>query len=41
MFGPVIDSVPQGEAAGELWDRLVWLMRQPSFFEVKRSRKKR
>lgn len=41
MFGPVIDSVPQGEAAGELWDRLVWLMRQPGFFEVKRSRKKR
>ena len=41
MFGPVIDPVPQGEAAGELWDRLVWLMRQPGFYEVKRSRKKR
>jgi hypothetical protein len=41
MFGPVIDPVPQGEAAGELWDRLVWLMRQPGFFEVKRSRKAR
>ena len=39
MFGPVIDPVPQGEAAGELWDRLVWLMRQPGFFEVKRTRK--
>ena len=39
MFGPVIDPVPRGEAAGELWDRLVWLMRQPGFFEVKRSRK--
>jgi hypothetical protein len=41
MFGPVIDPVPEGEAAGELWDRLVWLMRQPGFFEVKRSRKAR
>jgi hypothetical protein len=41
LFGPVIDPVPQGEAAGELWDRVLWLMRQPGFFEVKRSRKKR
>ena len=41
LFGPVIDPVPQGEAAGELWDRLVWLMRQPGFFEVKRTRKVR
>ena len=38
MFGPVINPVPEGEAAGELWDRFVWLMRQPNFFEVKRSR---
>jgi predicted DsbA family dithiol-disulfide isomerase len=41
MFGPVIDPVPQGEAAGELWDRVLWLTRQPGFFELKRSRKKR
>lgn len=41
MFGPVIDPVPRGEAAGELWDRILWLLRQPGFFEVKRSRKKR
>ncbi len=41
MFGPVIDPVPQGEAAGELWDRVFWLMRQPGFFEVKRARKRR
>ena len=40
-FGPVIDPVPQGEAAGELWDHVAWLMRQPGFFEVKRSRKPR
>ena len=38
MFGPVIDPVPQGEAAGELWDRVLWLTRQPGFFELKRSR---
>ena len=38
MFGPVIKSVPEGEAAGELWDRFVWLTRHPEFCEVKRSR---
>ena len=41
IFGPVIDPVPQGEAAGELWDHVAWLMRQPGFFEVKRARKAR
>ena len=41
MFGPVINPVPKGEEAGELWDRFVWLMRQPSFFEIKRSRPRR
>jgi len=41
MFGPVINPVPEGEEAGELWDRFVWLMRQPGFFEVKRSRPRR
>jgi 2-hydroxychromene-2-carboxylate isomerase len=39
IFGPVSDPVPQGEAAGELWDHVVWLTRQPGFFELKRSRK--
>ncbi len=38
MFGPVINSVPQGEEAGKLWDRIEWLMWQPDFFELKRSR---
>ncbi len=38
MFGPVITEVPKGEAAGELWDRVEWLMWQPEFFELKRSR---
>ncbi|MDP8923638.1 MAG: DsbA family protein [Chloroflexota bacterium] len=41
MFGPVVDPVPEGDAAGELWDRVAWLMRQPGFFEVKRTRTSR
>jgi predicted DsbA family dithiol-disulfide isomerase len=38
IFGPVIRPVPEGEAAGELWDRIEWLLRQPGFFELKRGR---
>jgi len=38
LFGPVIDDVPLGEAAGALWDRVDWLMEQPSFLELKRAR---
>jgi predicted DsbA family dithiol-disulfide isomerase len=37
MFGPVINPVPTGEEAGELWDRIEWLIRQPYFFELKRE----
>jgi hypothetical protein len=37
-FGPVIDKVPTGEDAGELWDRVEWLMHRTEFFELKRSR---
>jgi predicted DsbA family dithiol-disulfide isomerase len=40
MFGPVIDQVPEGEEAGQLWDRVLWLTRNPHFFEVKRARKR-
>ena len=40
IFGPVIDNpVPQGEAAGELWDHTAWMIRQAPFYELKRSRK--
>lgn len=39
IFGPVIKPVPEGEAAGELWDRVAWLLRQPGFFELKRARR--
>jgi mycothiol-dependent nitroreductase-like protein len=38
IFGPVIKPVPEGEAAGELWDRILWLTREPGFFELKRGR---
>ena len=34
----VIDKVPEGEEAGELWDHVKSLARQQSFFELKRSR---
>jgi 2-hydroxychromene-2-carboxylate isomerase len=37
-FGPVINSVPHGEDAGQLWDHLAWLATQPYFYEFKRSR---
>src|SRR4051812_30035581 len=38
LFGPVIDAVPTGEAAGEMWDRVDWLMEHPNFLELKRAR---
>ena len=38
IFGPVIDKVPEGEEAGELWDHVKSLARQQSFYELKRSR---
>lgn len=38
MFGPVVATAPRGEAAGELWDRVEWLIRQDGFFELKRER---
>jgi 2-hydroxychromene-2-carboxylate isomerase len=38
IFGPVIARAPTGEAAGELWDHVEWLIRQDGFFELKRER---
>src|SRR5579884_305983 len=38
FFGPVISDVPQGERAGELWDRFAWLIQQDEFYEIKRER---
>lgn len=38
IFGPIIRTVPRGEAAGELWDHVRWLMRQADVYEIKRER---
>jgi 2-hydroxychromene-2-carboxylate isomerase len=38
IFGPVVATAPTGEAAGELWDRVEWLIEQDGFFELKRER---
>lgn len=37
-FGPVIDQVPDGEEAGELWDHVLWMADHPYLYELKRSR---
>ncbi len=39
IFGPVINPVPTGEEAGQLWDHTLWLARHSGFFELKRSRR--
>jgi predicted DsbA family dithiol-disulfide isomerase len=38
FYGPVIHTVPTGEAVGELWDYTAWALRQPNLFELKRER---
>jgi predicted DsbA family dithiol-disulfide isomerase len=38
VWGPVINAVPRGEDAVQFWDRVVWLVRRPDFFELKRPR---
>ncbi|HZT97494.1 MAG TPA: DsbA family protein [Chloroflexota bacterium] len=38
FFGPVISEVPEGEAAGRLWDHFAWFANEPSFYEIKRVR---
>lgn len=37
-YGPVLDGVPTGENAAQLWDHLSWIATQPYFYELKRSR---
>lgn len=37
-FGPVVDTRITGEAAGELWDRVAWLLSAETFYELKRER---
>jgi len=38
FYGPIIHTVPRGEQAGELWDYISWMLRQPNLFELKRDR---
>jgi 2-hydroxychromene-2-carboxylate isomerase len=38
FYGPIIQHVPHGEEAGEMWDHMAWALRQPNLFELKRDR---
>ncbi len=38
FYGPIIQFVPRGEEAGEMWDHLEWALHQPNLFEFKRDR---
>ena len=41
IFGPVVATAPKGEDAGELWDRVRWLIEADGFYELKRNRDRR
>ncbi|QBD82486.1 hypothetical protein EPA93_43530 [Ktedonosporobacter rubrisoli] len=38
FYGPIINTVPHAEEAGELWDYTAWALQQPNIFELKRDR---
>ena len=38
FYGPLIEVVPMGEEAGQLWDHISELISLPYFFELKRTR---
>src|SRR5690242_291465 len=38
FYGPIIQDVPRGDDAGEMWDYTSWALRQPNLFELKRDR---
>lgn len=38
FYGPIIQFVPRGNEAGELWDYTAWALQQPNLFELKRDR---
>ena len=37
-YGPIINTVPQGDEVGELWDYTAWALKNPNLFELKRDR---
>jgi hypothetical protein len=37
LFGPVLSAAPRGEEAGELWDHVAYIARNPDFAELKRA----
>ena len=37
IFGPVVEPVPAGAEAAELWDHTHYLLKAPSVFEFKRA----
>ncbi len=41
FFGPVVSPIPQGEAAGKLWDGVLLVAGTEGFFELKRARTRR
>jgi 2-hydroxychromene-2-carboxylate isomerase len=38
FYGPIIQFVPRGQEAGEMWDHFEWALNQPNLFELKRDR---
>jgi Mycothiol-dependent nitroreductase Rv2466c len=38
IFGPVVTSIPRGDAAGRLWDGVLAVAGTDGFFELKRTR---
>ena len=38
FYGPIIHTVPTGDAVGEMWDYTLWALHQPNLFELKRER---
>jgi len=38
FFGPVVDPVPLGASAVELWEHVQWSLNQPYLWELKRER---